>query len=333
MWLRWLAFPVLALAGLCVMGLAVAGCRAAARLPEPAVHRRPDRLPAQNPAAGLHRGRRADRRIRRGAPLRRSHRRCPRRDETGDPGGRGRALLPAHRGGLPRRHPGSLLQPDDGRQASGGFHHHHAGGQEFLPFQRKDPYPQAIRSAARLQDRGEPHQGPDPRDLHQPDLPRPARLRLRRGRADLFRQAAAAALRRRGGDAGRPAQGALVLQPGGQSQARQAAPAVRAAPHARTGTSERRAIRRGAERAPQRQARPRRIRCPRRVRRRNGAADAVRALSGGRLHPRFPRLYHDRPGGSGGGVCGPAQRPARLRSPPRLPRPGRLCRAQACGCG
>ena len=33
-------------------------------------------------------------------------------------------------------------------------------------------------------------QGPDPRALHQPDLPRPARLRIRRGRADLFRQVA-----------------------------------------------------------------------------------------------------------------------------------------------
>jgi penicillin-binding protein 1A len=38
---------------------------------------------------------------------------------------------------------------------------------------------------------------------------------------------------RRSGDAGRPAEGALGLQSGGQSEARPPAPAVRAAPHAR----------------------------------------------------------------------------------------------------
>jgi hypothetical protein len=62
--------------------------------------------------------------------------------------------------------------------------------------------------------------GPDPRDLYQPDLPRPARLRLLRRRADLLRQAAEGHQHRRGGDARRAAQGALRLQPGGQSQAR-----------------------------------------------------------------------------------------------------------------
>ena len=70
-------------------------------------------------------------------------------------------------------------------------HHHHAGRAQLLPDPGEDGHPQASRGAARLEDRGQPHQGRDPRALRQPDLPRPARLRLRRRLADLLRQAAA----------------------------------------------------------------------------------------------------------------------------------------------
>ena len=48
---------------------------------------------------------------------------------------------------------GSLLQSAHGRQAQGASHHHHAGGAKLLPLQREDPDPQALRGAACLQDR------------------------------------------------------------------------------------------------------------------------------------------------------------------------------------
>ena len=51
---------------------------------------------------------------------------------------------------------------------------------------------------------------------------RPARLRLRLGQRDLFRQAAEGHHHRRGGDARRPAEGAVGLQPDRQSRARDA---------------------------------------------------------------------------------------------------------------
>jgi penicillin-binding protein 1A len=47
--------------------------------------------------------------------------------------------------------------------------------------QRKNAHPQVQRDAARVQDRGEPAQGPDPRALHQPDLSRAEGLRIRGG--------------------------------------------------------------------------------------------------------------------------------------------------------
>ena len=76
------------------------------------------------------------------------------------------------------------------RHPAGRRHDHHAGRPQLLPDPGEDHHPQAARGAARLEDRGQPHQGRDPRALRQPDLPRPARLRLRRGVADLLRQAA-----------------------------------------------------------------------------------------------------------------------------------------------
>ena len=96
---------------------------------------------------------------------------------------------------------------------------------QLLPDAREDAHPQAPRGAAGLEDRGQPVQGRDPRALRQPDLPRPARLRLRRGVADLLRQAAQGRDRRRGGHAGRPAQGAVALSTRSPTRSGPAAPA------------------------------------------------------------------------------------------------------------
>ena len=126
------------------------------------------------------------------------------------------------------------------RDPAGRRHDHHAGRAQLLPDPREDGHPQAARGPARLEDRGQPDQGRDPRALRQPDLPRPARLRLRRRVADLFRQAAEGRHGRRGGDARRAAQGAVGVQPGHQPEARQDAPALRAAPDARPEVHQRR---------------------------------------------------------------------------------------------
>ncbi len=56
-----------------------------------------------------------------------------------------------------------LRQPADGRAPAGGEHHHHAGGAQLLPVLGKDAHAQALRGAARAQDRAQPQQGPDPR--------------------------------------------------------------------------------------------------------------------------------------------------------------------------
>ena len=60
----------------------------------------------------------------------------------------------------------------------------------------------------------------------------PARLRLRRGVPDLFRQAAEGRHPGRGGDAGRPAQSAVGLQPGQQPPTCEDPPALRTAANA-----------------------------------------------------------------------------------------------------
>ena len=61
----------------------------------------------------------------------------------------------------------------------------------FFLTKEKTFHSQVQRGAARLQDRAQPDQGPDPRDLHQPDLPRSARIWLRVRRPSLFRKKSA----------------------------------------------------------------------------------------------------------------------------------------------
>ncbi len=77
--------------------------------------------------------------------------------------------------------------------------------QQLLPVHREDLHAQDLRAAADAEDREPLEQGADSRAVHEPDLPGPARLRLRRRQRGLFRQAAQGHHGRRGGDAGRPA--------------------------------------------------------------------------------------------------------------------------------
>ena len=140
-------------------------------------------------------------------------------------GDRGCALLRARRRRLQGRAarrpgpPGRVAQP-------GRLDHHDAGGAQLLPVDREDLHPQDLRDPAGAEDREPAEQGPDPRDLHEPDLPRAARLRLRRGERDLLRQAAEGHHDRRGGHARRAAQGAFGLQPDRQPEARHRAAAA-----------------------------------------------------------------------------------------------------------
>ena len=108
------------------------------------------------------------------------------RDPEGDAGRgagrRGRPLLRARRRrlqGHAARRAGQLRRP----RQPGRIDDHDAGGAQLLPVDREDLHPQDLRDPARAEDREPADQGPDPRGLHEPDLPGPARLRLRLGRA------------------------------------------------------------------------------------------------------------------------------------------------------
>ena len=215
-----------------------------------------------------------------------------------------------------------------GGRTPGREHDHHAGGAQLLPVLGEDAHAQALRGAARLQDRAQPDQGPDPRALHQPDLPRPARLRLRGGLADLLRQVAGPADARRGGDARRAAQGAVQPTTRRQSAARQAAPAVRAAPHEGTGLHHR-----GS-------SSPRRVKAPLHVRREVDDfavhAEYVAEMVRQAIYEQYPDDAYTRASASTRRSGRPTRRRrtqavrarrARVRPQPRLPRSGRLRRA------
>ena len=161
------------------------------RLPDAALARGADLLQPEGAAADLqHRGL-PDRRVRRGAPRARQDRRCAAAAAPGDSRRRRRALLRARRRRLHRRGARRPAQLHFGQRQPGRLHHHHAGRAQLLSQQGEDLHAQVQRSAARVQDRAQPDQGPDPRDLHQPDLSRPTRLRLRVGRPGLFRKESA----------------------------------------------------------------------------------------------------------------------------------------------
>ena len=208
------------------------------------------------------------------------------------------------------------------RHPAGRRHDHDAGRPQLLPDPREDGHPQAARGAARLEDRGQPVQGRDPRALRQPDLPRPARLRLRRRVADLLRQAAArtspSPRRRCWPDCPRrrppttrsptpsaPRPASCTCCGGCTSSTSSPTTQFKEAQNAPL------AVRQGVRDA---------LPDPRRVRRRNGPAGGVRRVRRGGLHPGHHGLDDDPQGRPGGRLRRRAPRRARLRPPARLPR-------------
>ena len=168
-------------------------------------------------------------------------------------------------------------------------------------------------------------QGRDPPALREPDLSRPARVRLRGRLADLFRQTAGKAHARRVRDARRPAEGAVELQPDRQPEARAAAPAVRAAAHARARHDHRSRARRKPRSSRSSSSAARTISRVHAEHFAEMVRQAVYERYKDETYSRGIRVYTTRfraPPGSGVSVA--AARRAGVRPPPRLPRAGRL---------
>ena len=148
----------------------------------------------------------------------------------------------------------------------------------------------------------------------------PTRVRLRRRVADLLRTPAQGHHDRGSGDAGRPAQGAVRLQPRHQSQAGQDAPALRASPDARTAVHHGCPVQGSTKRAIERPAGRARLHPdPCRVRGGDGPAGRVRRVRRGRLHEGHHRVDHRPQGRPGVGLPRGSAGRHRLRPAPRLP--------------
>ena len=118
-------------------------------------------------------------------------REIPQGDEGRGAGDRGRALLPARRRRLPGRAARRRWRNFDEARSQGASTITMQVARNFYLSTEKTFTRKIYEIAAGAEDREPAHQGPDPRGLHEPDLPGPARLRLRRGGRDLLRQAAA----------------------------------------------------------------------------------------------------------------------------------------------
>jgi penicillin-binding protein 1A len=104
--------------------------------------------------------------------------------------GRGRALLQAQRRRLRRRAARRPRQLRRRHTRTGRIDDHDAGRAQFLSLDRENIYSQDLRDVAFAEDRKPAQQGADSRGLHEPYRARAARLRIRLGQRDLFRQAA-----------------------------------------------------------------------------------------------------------------------------------------------
>ena len=134
------------------------------------------------------------------------------------------------------------VDPDGGRargvpelppraHRGGRQHHHPAARQGALPHARQEPRPQAEGGRPRHRARAPLLQGPAPRDVSEPDLLRPRRLRRGGGLPHLLRQGGEGAVAAGGGAAGRTAQGALDLLALRSPRRGEAAARHRAHPH------------------------------------------------------------------------------------------------------
>ena len=147
------------------------GDRAGGGLPQPARDRQPHRLPAQAAAAGLLGRRRAARRVRRGAAQLHADRADPEGDEGRGPGDRGRALLQAQRRrlqGRAARRPGQLRRGT----SQGASTITMQVARNFYLSTEKTFTRKIYEMLLTFKIETPAHQGPDPRDLHEPDLPR-----------------------------------------------------------------------------------------------------------------------------------------------------------------
>ena len=192
------------------------------------------RLSSARAASRLERRRQAHRRVRGGAPRLRAPLRSARPRQARHSRRRGRRLLrtPRHRDN--RHHPRRTLQRAARPPRPGRLDHHAAGCPQLLPLVRAHLHPQALRDRDVLQDRKNAYEGPDPRDLHEPDLSGSARLRLPERRTNLLRPLARPDLDRRGRHARGSSRRAFGLQPDRQSDARHHAQELRARTHARS---------------------------------------------------------------------------------------------------
>ena len=194
----------------------------------------PGSLPVGHPARdlrrerghqGLRRQRRADHRVPRRAPYLRPPGPDPQDPARRDHRHRGRALLLPPRRRSHRHRARGLPELPPRTHRGGRQHHHPAARQGPLPHPRQEPGAQAQGGGARAGARAALLEGPHPRDVPEPDLFRPRRVRGRGRRAHLLRQ-----VRLRAEPPGmhaprRPAQGAHHLLPvrasgGGQAAAR-----------------------------------------------------------------------------------------------------------------
>ena len=139
---------------------------------------------------------------------------------------RGPALLQPLGRRPARRRARALRQRQGRRHGAGRQHHHPAGCEKPVPDARAQPASQGPGDAAGAVAGAHLHQGPDPRALSQPGLFRRRHLWRRRGGEEVFRPLGARRHDLPGGDAGRPAQGAVALQsvqrPGPRQGARRA---------------------------------------------------------------------------------------------------------------
>ena len=140
---------------------------------------------------------------------------------------RGQALLLAPRHRLHPRVRRRAAQPAARRLRAGLLDDHDAAGAQRLSradLAREDAGAQAQGSQGRAGDRAPVLQGPHPRAVPEPDLPRQRRVRRGDGVAALLRQVGPRSQPRRGGHAGRAAQGPEPLQPASLSRSRRPAP-------------------------------------------------------------------------------------------------------------
>ncbi|KFC72787.1 hypothetical protein FG94_01743 [Massilia sp. LC238] len=278
------------------------------------------RLPAQDPAARVHARQAPDRRVRRRAARLRHHRQDPDPHEAGAARHRGRPLLPAPGHRLARRHARGIHQPARRLRLRRRLDHHDAGGAQLLPLQGEGPVAQDHRGSAGLPHRGRAHQGPDPRAVHEPDLPWQPLLRLFQRGAQLLRQDARRADPGRNRDAGRPAAEPLAPQPDRQPETRAAAPARGARAPAQARPDQRARIPAGPGRTAAHPPRRPGLRHQGRLRRRTGAPGRLRPARRGRLRARHRGDHHHPQGRAGRGLRVGAPQRARLRPTPRLPR-------------